>query len=126
MSEAREDALMGLYRAFNTRDMDGLLANLAPDVDWPNGWEGGREHGRDAVRDYWTRQWKAIDPRVEPTAIETDPDGKVHVRVHQVVMSKDGKVLDDSRLEHVYEFEGPFVKRMTIVKAPPDDEEDED
>jgi len=122
--DARRDTLMQLYRSFNARDIDGVLAHLAPGVDWPNGWEGGREHGREAVRNYWTRQWAAIDPRVEPLSIDFDGDGRAHVRVHQLVRSLDGKILDDGKVEHVYEFNGPFIERMTIVPAVPDDDED--
>ena len=124
-NDARRATLMELYRAFNARDIDGVLSHLAPGVDWPNGWEGGREHGREAVRDYWTRQWKEIDPRVEPLAIDFDEAGKAHVRVHQLVRSLDGKVLSDSKVGHVYEFKGPFIARMTIVPAPPDEDEDD-
>ncbi len=50
-----------LYERFNARDIDGVLAHLASDVDWPNGWEGGYVKGHDEVRDYWTRQWAEID-----------------------------------------------------------------
>jgi hypothetical protein len=126
MSDERTAVIEELYRAFNARDIDAVLAHLAPGVDWPNGWEGGREIGRDAVRAYWQRQWAAIDPRVEPMAIETDQEGRTHVRVHQLVKSLDGKILDDSKVEHVYDFEGPFIRRMTIVKGQPNDEDDED
>jgi ketosteroid isomerase-like protein len=120
------ETLMNLYRAFNQRDIDGVLEHLAPGVDWPNGWEGGRVHGRAEVRDYWTRQWAVINPRVEPLDIVTAADGKVRVRVDQLVRSVDGKILDNKQVEHVYEFEGPFITRMTIVDAarPADDEED--
>ena len=58
----RETLLRMLYAAFNARDIETVLAQLASDVDWPNAWEGGRVHGREEVRDYWTRQWAAIDP----------------------------------------------------------------
>ena len=124
-NDARRDRLMQLYRSFNARDIDGVLAHLAPGVDWPNGWEGGREHGREAVRSYWTRQWAAIDPRVEPLAIDFDGDGRAHVRVHQLVRSLDGQIVDDRKVEHVYEFNGPFIERMTIVPAAAE-EDDED
>lgn len=126
MTDPREEALLDLYRAFNARDIDAALEHLAPDVDWPNAWKGGRLSGRAAVRAYWERQWKEIDPRVEPTAIAVEPDGSVRVRVHQLVRAKDGTVLDDRRLEHVYDFDGPFIRRMTVVDAPPDDEDDDD
>jgi hypothetical protein len=124
-TDARRATLMDLYRSFNARDIEGVLAHLAPGVDWPNGWEGGREHGREAVRSYWTRQWREIDPRVEPLAIDFDGEGRAHVRVHQLVRSLDGQIVDDRKVEHVYEFNGPFIERMTIVPAAPE-EDDED
>ncbi len=118
--------ISGLYSAFNARDIDGVLEHLAPGVDWPNGWEGGRLHGRAAVRDYWTRQWAAIDPRVEPLEITDGADGKVHVRVDQLVRSLDGKVLDNKQLEHVYTFNGPFIERMDIVDGGAADDGEDD
>lgn len=124
-NDARRETLMQLYRSFNARDIDGVLAHLAPGVDWPNGWEGGRERGREAVRSYWTRQWAAIDPRVEPLAIDFDGDGRAHVRVHQLVRSPDGQIVDDRKVEHVYEFNGPFIERMTIVPAAPEEDEED-
>jgi hypothetical protein len=121
-------ALIGdLYRAFNTRDIDFVLDHLAPGVDWPNGQTGGRVIGRAAVRDYWLRQWREIDSRVEPLEIHIEPDGSARVRVDQLVRSLAGKVLANRQVEHVYEFDGPFVSRMTIINsgANGDDEEEE-
>lgn len=118
---------MDLYRAFNDRDIDGALEHLAPGVDWPNGMTGGREVGREAVRRYWTKQWNEIDPRVEPLEITFDASGKAHVRVDQLVRSLEGKVLLNRQVEHAYEFEGPFISRMTIIEPTKvDEDEDED
>jgi ketosteroid isomerase-like protein len=71
----QRDVLTRAYAAFNARDIDAVLAAMDPDVDWPNGWEGGRVRGHDQVRDYWTRQWAAIDPTVEPVGFSTDRGG---------------------------------------------------
>jgi ketosteroid isomerase-like protein len=109
-----EDLLTRMYAAFNQRELDTLLNCLHPDVDWPNGWEGGRLHGCDAVRDYWQRQWRAIDPRVEPTAFHRDGPDTVRVRVHQVVRDLCGQVQFDGTVAHVYEFTDGLVRRMTI------------
>jgi hypothetical protein len=125
-TDARRQMLMDLYRSFNERDIDAVLSHLAPGVDWPNGQTGGREHGREAVRAYWTRQWQEIDPRVEPLAIDFDGEGRAHVRVHQLIRARSGEILGDRKVEHVYEFNGPFVQRMTIVPLPEDEEDDED
>jgi hypothetical protein len=118
--------LMQLYRDFNDRNLEGALEHLAPGVDWPNATTGGRVSGRDGVRAYWTKQWSEIDPRVEPLEITFDAEGRAHVRVDQLVRSLDGKVLVNQDIEHVYEFSGPFIARMTIVEIPQEDDDDED
>lgn len=107
-----------LYAAFNARDIEAVLARLAPDVDWANGWEGGRVHGRDAVRDYWERQFRAIEGRVEPLAVERRADGTVVVDVHQVVHSAAGELLSDGRVQHVYTLRDGLITRMDIVTEP--------
>jgi hypothetical protein len=111
-----EALIRRLYAAFNARDIDGVIAELHPDVDWPNGWEGGRLHGLEAVREYWTRQFAAIDPHVEPGAIEQRPDRTVAVAVHQTVHAKDGALLSEGDVEHVYAFsDDARIVRMDIV-----------
>src|SRR5918994_4487194 len=96
-----ERLIRDLYASFNARDIEAVVALMAPDVDWPNAWGGGRLHGIQAVRDYWTRQFAAIDGRVGPTAIEVDGD-IVTVTVHQTVRDKQGELLDDRQVTHTY------------------------
>jgi hypothetical protein len=113
----RSDRLSGLYAAFNARDIDAVLAGMDARVDWPNAWEGGRVVGHEAVRDYWTRQWAAIDPRVEPESFTALSDGRVAVDVHQVVRGLDGAVIAEGRVRHVYVFAGDLVARMDLEEA---------
>ncbi|MBO0726479.1 MAG: nuclear transport factor 2 family protein, partial [Blastocatellia bacterium] len=108
------DLLINVYKAFNARDVDTVLAAMSADVDWPNGWEGGRVYGREGVRDYWTRQWAAIDPRVEPVGFDGDERGRVVVKVHQVVRDLEGNVIAEGMVEHVYLIEGGLIKSMEI------------
>jgi ketosteroid isomerase-like protein len=96
------------YAAFNARDVDGVLAMMHPEVDWPNGMEGGRVVGHREVREYWTRQWRQIDPSVEPTRFTLTDDGRVDVEVRQVVRDFAGNV------HHVYTFAGGLVTSMEI------------
>lgn len=110
----REESLRALYRAFNARDIDTVLAAMTPDVDWPNGWEGGRVVGHDAVRRYWARQWAEIRPRVEPTGIRERLDGTVEVGVHQVFRDRGGTLLAVGDVRHVYTFAGDLVARMDV------------
>jgi len=94
------------YAAFNARDIDGVLATMTPDVDWPNGMDG--------VRAYWTRQWGMIDPHVEPVSFEEDDGGRVIVSVDQVVKDLSGKVLLDRVVQHVYSLRDGLISEMEI------------
>ena len=110
--------MRAMYAAFNARDMAAVLAAMTRDVTWPNGWEGGVVQGQAAVADYWTRQWAAIDPTVTPEAFEDDPDGRLRIRVRQVVRDLAGQVLSDQPVFHVYAFDGPLIRSMEIQPVP--------
>lgn len=114
MTTERADSVRALYQSFNDRDLDAVIAAMAPDVDWPNGWEGGRLSGRDSVREYWERQWREIRPTTTVRNIGERPDGTVAARVRLVVRDPAGNVLARSDLTHVYEFIGRHVRRMTV------------
>jgi ketosteroid isomerase-like protein len=108
-----ERMIRDLYASFNARDIEAVIAKMHPDVDWPNAWEGGRLHGHDAVRDYWTRQFAAIDGRVEPTRIVTAGE-TVTVTVHQTVRDLAGNVVFDGEVEHVYTIRDGRIARMDV------------
>jgi hypothetical protein len=112
-----EKLLRRAYEAFNAREIEGALALMHPDVDWPNGMEGGREVGHDAVRRYWTRQFGMIDSRVEPIGFRTDDQGRVVVDVHQVVRDSDGNLISEGEIQHAYTLRNGLVERMDIVEA---------
>jgi ketosteroid isomerase-like protein len=110
-----EQLIRDLYASFNARDIDAVIAHLDPDVDWPNAWQGGRLRGHDAVREYWTRQFAAIDGRVEPRAIVVDGD-TVTVTVHQTVRDLGGQLQDDRIVTHTYAFRDGKVVRMDVTE----------
>jgi hypothetical protein len=112
--QSERELLESAYTAFNDRDIDGALATMHPDVEWPNGWEGGYVFGHDAVREYWTRQWAEIDPHVEPVAFETDASGRVVVTVHAIVRNLEGTVVSEGTVEHAYTIDAGLVRRMEI------------
>ena len=103
-----------LYAAFNRRDADSVIEMMSRDVDWPNAWKGGRLIGPEAVREYWTAQWAEIDPHVEPTSVTERPDGGVAVTVRQVVRSRDGDILADGEVVHVYRLADGLILRMDV------------
>lgn len=108
------ELLEAAYRHFNARELEQVLVLMAPDVHWPNGVEGGWVHGRQGVREYWTRQWAILDPRVYPEEFRGEPDGRIAISVHQVVHDKEGKLLMDKMVEHVYRIEGGLIQSMEI------------
>jgi ketosteroid isomerase-like protein len=111
---AEIELLQRVYAAFNRREIETVLAAMHGNVDWPNGMEGGRVLGKAAVRDYWTRQFKVLDPRVEPKSFTAEADGRIAVDVHQVVHDKNGKLVVDQMVGHVYEIRDGLIQRMEI------------
>jgi ketosteroid isomerase-like protein len=122
----RRAVLEQLYRDFNARDIDAVMEHLAPDVDWPNAATGERLHGRAAVRAYWLAQWKDTDPRVEPMKIDETNDGGVQVLVDQLVRARDGAIISNKQVLHVYRFDGAFIAAMNIVDFDRDENDDDD
>ena len=114
MSDPQEQLLRRAYEAFNARDIDGALATMHRDVDWPNGMDGGRLHGHQEVRDYWRRQFDVIDSLVEPRQIEQQPDGQVIVTVRQVVRDGAESVISENTVEHRYVMSEGLIERMDV------------
>jgi len=104
------------YDAFNRRDIDTVLAALAPDVAWPNVLDGVTIHGHAEVRAYWERQFATIDPRVDPVGFRVEGD-RLAVTVHQVIRDPEGNVLTEGDVVHTYAFEGDLVTSMEVSAA---------
>ena len=113
-ADSAESLLSRAYAAFNARDVEGALALMQSDVDWPNGMEGGRELGHDAVRAYWTRQFGLIDSHVEPVGFAEDDEGRVVVDVDQIVRDLDGTLISEQRVQHIYTLREGLIARMDI------------
>jgi hypothetical protein len=102
------------YSAFNKRDIDGALALMTQDVSWPRASEGGKVVGKEEIRAYWMRQWGEFDPHVEPLEITGEDEGKVRVRVRQLVKSLHGEVLSDSEVLHVFTVKSGLIAAMDL------------
>ena len=109
--------LKQIYRRFNAREMENVLAAMHEHVMWANGMEGGHERGQDAVRNYWTRQWAMVDPHVEPVAFSKGPAGEAIVEVHQVVRDLNGNLLLDQMVGHIFTIEEGLIRRFDIRDA---------
>lgn len=113
MTNDRE-LLKAAYKHFNARELDQVLALMQPDVQWPNGMEGGWVYCHEGVRNYWTRQWSILDPHVYPEEFRDEPDGRIAISVHQVVHDKQGALLADQMVEHIYRIEDGLIRSMEI------------
>ena len=119
MAEAHTESpdvelLRQVYAAFNRGETAAVLAKMHLEVDWPNGWEGGWVHGREDVGEYWKRQFKEIHSRVEPQAFRIEQDGRIAIEVHQIVHDKNGKLVADRMVKHVYRLEDGLIRSMEI------------
>jgi hypothetical protein len=102
------------YSAFNRRDIDSAVALMSENVSWPRTTESGRAVGKEEIRAYWTRQWKEVDPHVEPLEVIDREGGITEVRVRQLVKSMSGDVLSDSEVWHVYTIANGLIERMDV------------
>ena len=114
MTEANKDILTNTYQFFNERNIDAILALMDEHVHWPNGWEGGYVEGHEGVRDYWTRQWKELDPHVEPVGFTEIAGGCIEVAVRQVVKDLHGKLYFEGMVKHIYTIEKGLIQSMEI------------
>ena len=97
---------------------DAVLALMHPDVDWPNAMEGGREQrsrGRSAPTGRGSSRIVRSD--VEPELVETEADGRVAVRVHQVVANLCGEPVSDGHVRQVYTLRDGLIERMDVDAA---------
>ena len=115
---AERSLLLKVYQAFNARQIETVIALMHAEVVWPNGMEGGWVHGQDGVRAYWTRQFRSLNPHVEPLRF-TPEFGRMAVDVHQVIRDLSGKVIVDQMVQHVYTIDEGLIRRMEIRKYQP-------
>lgn len=116
MTTQYQELIKKAYAAFNTRDIDDALSAMHPEVQWSKAWEGGYISGHDEIRKYWTRQWKELNPNVEPTGFNERQNGSLEVEVHQNVKDLQGDLVFDGTVKHIYTFKDGLIKSMDIEK----------
>ena len=116
MTTEYQDIIKKAYNAFNQRNIDEALSTMQPTVQWSKAWEGGYISGHDEIKKYWTRQWKEINPTVEPIGFNERQNGSLEVEVHQNVKELNGTLLFDGTVKHIYTFQEGLIKTMDIEK----------
>jgi hypothetical protein len=77
-------------------------------------WESGYISGHDEIKAYWTRQWKEINPNVDPVGFNERPNGRLEVEVHQKVKDLQGNSVFDGMVKHIYTFENGLIQTMDM------------
>ncbi len=114
MEKQLQDLIKKAYAAFNARDINTALSTMHPDVQWPKAFEGGYVSGHDEIRAYWTRQWKEINPHVQPVGFNERPDGTLEISVQQLVKDLQGNQLFNGIVKHIYTVQDGLLRRMDI------------
>ena len=117
MKAQYENLIRIAYSAFNERDIDKALSVMQPEVQWSKAWEGGYISGHDEIRKYWTRQWKELNPIVDPVKFTYREDGRLEIEVYQKVKDLQDNLVFDGMVKHVYAFEDGLIKTMDIEKV---------
>ena len=71
-------------------------------------------NGHNEIKQYWARQWKEINPNVEPIGFNERLNGSLEAEVHQKVIDLEGNSTFDGTVKHIYTFEGGLIKTMDI------------
>jgi hypothetical protein len=102
-----------LYKNFNSRNIDAVIAHTTENVQWANGMEGGYVHGHNGLRDYWRRQFTLINPEVTPLEVKID-DNIATIKVHQLVLDLNGQLLLDKNIYHHFYMDHDKIARFEI------------
>lgn len=108
-----EQFFQALYKDFNARNIEAVIAHMHENVKWANGMEGGYVHGHAGVREYWTKQFTLISSNVTPIEIAAE-NGKARIKVHQVVHDVQENLLLDEVVYHVFSLQNGKVSQFDI------------
>ena len=115
---AHRELLLRAYAAYNSQDIEGLLALVSDDVDWSDG-EAGRLHGKAEVGAYWAKQWAGTRTHDEPTGFRQLSDGRTAVLISQVVRSVAGTTISQGRFLHRHRIHDGRITVMDIDPGEP-------
>lgn len=113
VQEDHRELLLHAYAAYNSQNVEALLALVSDDVDWPDD-DGGRLHGKAEVRTYWTEQWTRTRTHDEPMSFDHLTDDRIAVHIRQVVRSLDGSTVSQGDFLHIHRIESMRISRMDI------------
>jgi nuclear transport factor 2 (NTF2) superfamily protein len=114
-----DDLLRNLYRDFNDRDFERVIAKMHPDVKWANGMEGGFVYGRDAVREYWSQQFEVTQTQLTPMKFEAEGGGRHVVTVSLEVRDLNGNLLVEKTVQQIFTIDDGSISLFEIAGTEP-------
>ena len=110
--------LSTIYDAFNTGDLDTVLAEMTDDVQWARAFKGGFVEGQTAVKEYWIEQGKDISAHNEPLSYCRDDEARICVEVHQVVRDTKGDVVAEANVGHRMTMSDGKIQKFEVLDLP--------
>jgi hypothetical protein len=101
--------LTSLYDAMSRQDVDGVLALMHPEIDWPNTLGEGRVQGLDALRAYWRDQFALVRLSTAMLEYREQPDGSVITKVSVSRHTLAGALWDDQVAYNRFRFEDGLI-----------------
>ena len=121
--EDRIALVQSIYERFNERDIEGVLAGMANDVEWPDIVDDSVVVGKDAYRDYLVKVMETTNPRIIVGEVVEVGDVVFAMAYHQA-FDVDGKLLGRPRVvTSRFSFNGDLVSRFEL--SSPDELSDE-
>src|SRR5262249_36607813 len=77
---------------------------MTQDVRWPMASESVKVVGKEEIRAYWIRQWRECE----------EDEGRIRVRVRQLIKSVQGDILSDSEVLHVFTVNNGLIQAMDL------------
>ena len=107
------ELLLQAYAAYNSQEVEALVALVSDDVDWPDD-DARRLHAKDEVRAYWTEQWSRTRTHDEPVGFSERNDGRTVVDISQVMRSVHGRSSPKASSCTLHRIEGDRIVHMDI------------
>jgi hypothetical protein len=114
VSEVDNAWLAKLYKAFNKRDIETVLAAMTDDVSCPDVEdEYRRVKGKDNLRQYWRMRLDVFDIVVTPLSF-SEEGGNPVVQVRHVIRDRSRRILSDRDAKHTFTLSEGLIARLDI------------
>jgi hypothetical protein len=102
------------YEAFNSQDIKSAITTFHENIEFQKEFNGNYLKNQNQIIEHWTNGWKEFSVKDKPINIIERTDNKFEVTVHQIVKDKQGKILSDGILKHIFTIQDNLLLRLDI------------